>query len=303
MGKILTTVTNTVLYFGLTHPCPYSRYHFMNRVSRNDADWNELGDINQLTRDGEFTSEVALYPLEYLFLGGIDGASLEDKLASVTDGSSLMLLFWKMHNAVTSSVNRGITCNTQEQADDPNFACSPDGSSIVYAEGTVGAESRRSTTRLLGRAWPTATRYQFWLSDTETYDTARDKLEEAHVELNQLDRNYGTALRDSYWTRGDDKESYIEEAQEVMDAVAKLDEAMLESGLLYTEYINMANKPICESLDKALDIFEPLNVPSPLDEDGNFPFLPDGCMTEEEHNPFMERVANQCQEDDEQLNE
>lgn len=35
MGKILSTITNTVLYFGLTHPCPYCRYHFMNRVSRN----------------------------------------------------------------------------------------------------------------------------------------------------------------------------------------------------------------------------------------------------------------------------
>jgi len=226
-------------------------------------------------------------------------------LASVTDGSSLMLLFWKMHNAVTSSVNRGITCNTQEQADDPSFACSPDGSSIVYAEGSIGSESRRSTTRLLGRAWPTptATRYQFWLSDTEAYDTARDKLEEAHVELNQLDRKYGTALRDTYWTRGDDKESYIDAAEEAMDAVAKLDEAMLESGLLYTEYVNKANEPTCSSLVKALDIFKPLDVPSPLDDSGNFPFLPDGCMTEEEHNPFMERVANQCQEDDEQLDE
>ena len=177
-------------------------------------------------------------------MGGINGATLEDKLASVTDGSSLMLLFWKMHNAVTSSVNRGITCNTQEQADDPSFACSPDGSSIVYAEGSVGAESRRSTTRLLGRAWPTATRYQFWLSNTETYDNGRDKLEEAHVELNELDRKYGTALRDSYWTRGDDKESYIEEAQEVMDAVAKLDEVLGVLGLAVPVRVPDAPQPL-----------------------------------------------------------
>lgn len=228
--------------------------------SRNDQHWKQLKDVNEVARDGDLTSEAALYPIEYLFVGGVDGANLEDKLSSITDGSSLLLYFWKVHNAVSSSVNRGLTCKTEEQADDPSYACSPDGSIIFYSDEVA-------STRLLGRVWPTATRFQFWLSETDTYADIRGDMEDAHVELNKLDREYGRTLRDLYWTDLQDKELYIDAAQDVMDAIASLDEAILKSGLLFTEYINKANEPgSCESFEKSLSAFEPLDVPLPLVE-------------------------------------
>merc|ERR1712224_1004203 len=76
--KILSTVVTFMAYFGLTHPCPYCRFHFTQRVSRNDMDWKSLdqgaknwfGDVFDEatgTRETQRISESEIYPLEYLF--------------------------------------------------------------------------------------------------------------------------------------------------------------------------------------------------------------------------------------------
>ena len=290
MDKLLSTITQMVLYFGLTHPCPYCRYHFMARVSRNDQHWQQLGDINEVTRDGSSTSESAVYPLEYLFLGGLNGPDLEDKLSSITDGKSLMLFFWKMHNAVSSSVSLSMTCKTQELADEASYACTPAPDSSLVWTGSDRPEERM-TSRLLGRTWPTSNRFMFWLNSTDTYTEVRNQMEDAHVELNQLDRELGTSLREDYWTEGADKEQNMDAAQAVMDAIAKLDESILESNVLYTEYANAANLPSCDAFEESMDAFEPLDVPLPL-FDGNFPFLPDACMAN--HDPANDVEDHTC---------
>lgn len=41
--KIIKTFGTLVPFFGTTHPCPYCRWHFMTRVSRNDQNWLEFG--------------------------------------------------------------------------------------------------------------------------------------------------------------------------------------------------------------------------------------------------------------------
>lgn len=77
--------------FAAMYPCPYCRYHLNRYVVRN--------------REAEY------YPLEYLVLGcdeaeeGFD-ASVAGKLATITDGPSLRLFLWKLHNAVSSSITR-----------------------------------------------------------------------------------------------------------------------------------------------------------------------------------------------------
>ena len=255
MDKLLSTITQMVLYFGLTHPCPYCRYHFMARVSRNDQHWQQLGDINEVKRDGSSTSESAVYPLEYLFLGGLNGPDLEDKLSSITDGKSLMLFFWKMHNAVSSSVSLSMTCKTQELADEASYACTPAPDSSLVWTGSDRPEERM-TSRLLGRTWPTSNRFMFWLNSTDTYTEVRNQMEDAHVELNQLDRELGTSLREDYWTEGADKEQNMDSALAVMDAIAKLDESILESKVLYTEYANAAIYRAVMHLKRA---WKPLN--------------------------------------------
>ena len=73
------------------YPCPYCRFHLNRYVVRN--------------------REVSMYPIEYLFLGSEKASStlevsLQDKLEQVTDGDSLRLFLWKLHNTVSSSIAR-----------------------------------------------------------------------------------------------------------------------------------------------------------------------------------------------------
>jgi hypothetical protein len=92
-------------------------------VSRNDADWQNLGlrstVIGVVNGERQLVSESELYPSEYLFLDG----NMEEKLQTIVDGPSLMLFFWKIHNAITALVKGSLRCKTQEETDDPNFSC------------------------------------------------------------------------------------------------------------------------------------------------------------------------------------
>ncbi len=77
--------------FATMYPCPYCRYHLNRFVVCN--------------------REVDMYPLEYLILGshperGAFEVSIEDKLDTITDGPSLRLFLWKLHNTVSSSIMR-----------------------------------------------------------------------------------------------------------------------------------------------------------------------------------------------------
>lgn len=77
--------------FATMYPCPYCRHHLNTHVVQN--------------------KEVDMYPVEYLVLGRDPRrtdfeVSLDDKLSTVVDGSFLRLFFWKLHNAVSSSISR-----------------------------------------------------------------------------------------------------------------------------------------------------------------------------------------------------
>ncbi|MFN6486910.1 MULTISPECIES: EF-hand domain-containing protein [unclassified Nostoc] len=77
--------------FATMYPCPYCRHHLNMYVVQN--------------------KEIDMYPVEYLVLGRDPNlsdfeVSLEAKLSTVVDGSSLRLFFWKLHNTVSSSIAR-----------------------------------------------------------------------------------------------------------------------------------------------------------------------------------------------------
>ena len=77
--------------FASLYPCPYCRHHLNAYVVEN--------------------REVDMYPIEYTLLGHKLSStkfenSLEDKLATITDGRSLGLFLWKLHNTVSSSISR-----------------------------------------------------------------------------------------------------------------------------------------------------------------------------------------------------
>ncbi|MBW4632277.1 MAG: EF-hand domain-containing protein [Iphinoe sp. HA4291-MV1] len=77
--------------FATMYPCPYCRHHLNMYVVQN--------------------KEVEMYPVEYLVLGRDINltnfeVSLDAKLSTVMDGSSLRLFLWKLHNTVSSSIAR-----------------------------------------------------------------------------------------------------------------------------------------------------------------------------------------------------
>jgi hypothetical protein len=77
--------------FATMYPCPYCRHHLNAYVVQN--------------------REVDMYPVEYLLLGQDSNLSdfrmsIDEKLSTVTDGASLRLFFWKLHNTVSSSIAR-----------------------------------------------------------------------------------------------------------------------------------------------------------------------------------------------------
>jgi Ca2+-binding EF-hand superfamily protein len=77
--------------FATMYPCPYCRHHLNAYVVQN--------------------KEVDMYPVEYLLLGHDPESvsfqmSLGDKLTTVSDGPSLRMFLWKLHNTVSSSIAR-----------------------------------------------------------------------------------------------------------------------------------------------------------------------------------------------------
>jgi Ca2+-binding EF-hand superfamily protein len=86
--------------FAALYPCPYCRHHLNMYVVQN--------------------KEVGMYPVEYLLLGRDPHithfeVSMEAKLATVVDGTSLRLFFWKLHNTVSSSIARSEEWYHQDQ--------------------------------------------------------------------------------------------------------------------------------------------------------------------------------------------
>lgn len=79
-------------HFPRVYPCPYCRHHMTMYVFRS--------------------LEPELYPLEWTLLGrpvrGTPSVETEvaDKLATITDAASLRTFLWKLHNAVSSSIER-----------------------------------------------------------------------------------------------------------------------------------------------------------------------------------------------------
>lgn len=76
------------------YPCPYCRFHLNRYVIKN--------------------GEVQMYPIEYLLLGPQAHSThvqvtIHEKLNTVSDGQSLRMFLWKLHNTVSSSIARSET--------------------------------------------------------------------------------------------------------------------------------------------------------------------------------------------------
>ncbi len=102
-------------------------------------------------------------------------------------------------------------------------------------------------------------------------------MEDAHVALNHLDRESGTSLREDFWTQyGVDRSVSNDDVEAVLDAIGELDQAILNTNLLYTDYA-LETAPQCQAAKESSKSFVALAAPVPL-IDGNFPNAPDVCF-------------------------
>jgi hypothetical protein len=278
-SKVLPLFKRYLAYYGTTHPCPYCREHFQSRVSRNDMDWRAFGLTNTMDPS---QSESNLYPLEYLFVAGVNASSISEKMATITDANSFLLFLWKAHNTVNAAVARSLQCKTEEQADIPVFQC--------QNEGPTYGEEGTASTKNLGRAWPTARRFAFWIQEQGLFENLRNSsdLVEAYRTLHSLEEEYGDILRQTYWTAadgdggGNSKNNKTGDAlmaaQQVVDAAETLDQAVLNSNVLVSEYALWRNPVNCDTTRESLTAFEPLLAPLPFLEDGNYVGYPEACQ-------------------------
>lgn len=156
-------------------------------------------------------SESNLYPLEYLFAGGTDPESsgkLQSKLASITDSNKFMLYLWKQHNAVTATTYYNWQCKNIERFDEIDlFRCFQDNCTIANAPNgtkqvcpTTDKCHGGADTMTMGRSWPTANRYEFWLNDNQLWNRIRSSsdIQEAYQKLKDLNDEHGWNLRQKY---------------------------------------------------------------------------------------------------------
>ena len=119
------------------YPCPYCRFHLNRYVVRN--------------------REVSMYPIEYLLLGSDEVSStlevsLQDKLERVSDGDSLRLFLWKLHNTVSSSIARSESWYHQDSGAYYTSRYWPSLDSELERAHTLGVESieRERVQRIYG---------------------------------------------------------------------------------------------------------------------------------------------------------
>ena len=149
------------------------------------------------------SSEANLYPIEWLLLGNI----LDTKLAAVTDPRALVLFLWKLHNAVSSSIADKKDCRTTEVYDrkaSPQFRCA---------------------------VWPFAKRYEYALGSHDSWAEARRVCNGSLRALVGLD----TADARRPFLHGGHGHSEAELVA-LREAVAAVDEAFLQTGLLRRRY-------------------------------------------------------------------
>jgi hypothetical protein len=223
-GGLVRAFKRMLRYFALAgQPCPHCREHFLSAVSRNDQLWWRRAAGADTARP---QPESRLYPLEWLFLGGGKGTA-EAKLATVQPSrpQSLVLFLWKLHNAVSATVALSEQCKTSERFDEqPLFRCEDEASPAM------------------GRSWPLAMRYQFWLRDPLLFDAVRgsEAVRSAVQALAGLD---GRAVREGYWALNQTRQQRGAEGGAEGGAVAaiqraaeQLDAAVLATGVLQGQY-------------------------------------------------------------------
>lgn len=148
----------------------------------NDLPSCRSGDVNSKML------KVRFFPMNITDCESGDGRLRSKRrchLECIGDGESAMLYFWKLHNAVSSSFNYSIQYKGGELTDKEPWRCTnppEEDHQFKNYETTIYSDISTVDTRNLGRIWPTADRFAFWLDGgNNIFQYARTELESAHV--------------------------------------------------------------------------------------------------------------------------
>lgn len=153
-----------------------------------------------------------MYPIEYILLGHESFStelqmSLSEKLATVTDGHSLRLFLWKLHNTVSSSISRS---EEWYQQDERAFYTTRFWPSIdaEIARARVREQISLSMRRVaaLYELWKPLSRLSYIRAQMQAYITTHDQarlhgaLGDAQVHIKALEESVmqGEFLQDIY---------------------------------------------------------------------------------------------------------
>ena len=149
---------------------------------------------------------------------------LSAKLETIQSGKDLVLFFWKLHNAVSSSVDNRELCITEETYDIDIYRCN------------------QSAIPQVARQWPFSRKFEFGLNQgVDKWNQLRNDttIKSAISRLYELDAD-NPELR-SYWkyylsttVKPDDIDSDV--LDEVLDEIEILDEAMINSNIFEEQY-------------------------------------------------------------------
>ncbi|GAM21206.1 hypothetical protein SAMD00019534_043810, partial [Acytostelium subglobosum LB1] len=183
MEDINNRMTIFITYFAYNHPCPFCREHFISHVSVND----------RYARDLVENEAIRFYPIDHLLMS-IDG-TLSGKLSTIvaTDKTSASKFFWKLHNAVTSSVEQGCVCMTQEGLDVAPFNCIFD-----------STKTRQKSYPMFQRIYPTAMRFEFILTDDHNktmFFDSRNAMRDIELAISKVDSLELRKELFRYWAR------------------------------------------------------------------------------------------------------
>ncbi|KAM9988758.1 hypothetical protein ACTFIY_004806 [Dictyostelium cf. discoideum] len=239
---------NFMVYFPLNHACPFCREHMISKVLVND----------RYAHDDYSSEAVRFFPIEHLLMGGT-GGDLIAKLSTVRadDKRSIAAFFWKLHNAVTSSVEQGCQCFTEEIEDIDPYHCE-------FKSGVL-IQTRYPRQQ---RSYPFAKRFEFILNEKHNYTLFKETRKQfinITSEINKLDTVQIRIELFKFWN--DSSVKISEDTQNKIDQLMVLINNMtllfLDTPVLSEAYSLVNSTLNCTLTEEYFASLNPLDVEAP----------------------------------------
>ncbi|KAN0040560.1 hypothetical protein ACTA71_008897 [Dictyostelium dimigraforme] len=253
---------NFMVYFPLNHACPFCREHMISKVLVND----------RYAHDDYSSEAIRFFPIEHLLLGGT-GGDLVSKLSTVRadDKRSIAAFFWKLHNAVTSSVEQGCQCFTEEVEDVDPYHCEFKSSAIT--------QSRYPRQQ---RSYPFAKRFEFILNSKHNYTlfkVTRNQFIDITSKINTLDTIQVRLELFKYWNDSNVKisEDSQNKIDQLMVLINNMTQLFLDTPVLSEAYSFVNSTLNCTLTEQYFASLNSSDVDAP---NLSIPRTPERCSNE-----------------------